>query len=332
MKRFEHFNVKTIDEAISLLEKYNGEAKVIAGGTDLIRILKDDILPTYPKAIVNLKTIPGLDCIKEENGTLKIGALAKLQDVSTSSVVKTKYSLLAEACRSVGSPQIRYMGTIGGNLCQDVQCWYYRASKSLGIVFYCLRKGGNVCYAISGDNRFHSIFGGKGCVSVCSSDAAVALTALGASVKVKGLSGERMIPIDDLYTNMGTKLEIGDIITEIQIPEPPAGAKQVWIKFRLRNSLEFAIVSVAAMLKLKAEDGICEDAKISLGAVAPTPIRATKAEETIKGRAINEKTAEGASKMAVAEAIPLSHNAYKIVITESLVKRAILMSKEQGSR
>jgi len=331
MKRFEHFNAKTVDDAISLLEKYNGEAMVIAGGTDLIRILKDDVLPTYPKAIINLKTIPGLDYIKEENGTLKIGTLTKLHDISTSSLVKTKYSLLAEACRSVGSPQIRYMGTIGGNLCQHVQCWYYRASKSLGIAFRCLRKGGNVCYAISGDNRFHSIFGGKGCVAVCSSDAAVASTALGGSVKVKGPSGERVIPIDDFYTNIGAKLEIGDIITEIQIPEPQADSKQVWIKFRLRNSLEFAIVSVAAMLKLKAEDAICENAKILLGAVAPTPKRATEAEETIKGRAINEKTAEEASKMAVAKAIPLNHNAYKIAITKSLVKRAILMAKEQAS-
>ena len=331
MKRFEHFNVKTVDEAISLLERYNGEAKVIAGGTDLIRILKDDILPKYPKAIINLKTIPGLDYIREENGTLHIGALTKLHDVSRSPVVKTKYSLLAEACRSVGSPQIRYMGTIGGNLCQDVQCWYYRASKSLGIVFRCLRKGGRVCYAISGDNRFHSIFGGKGCVAVCSSDVAVALSALGGSVKVQGPSGERVIQIDDFYTNIGTKLEIGDIITEIQIPEPPVDTKQVWIKFRLRNSIEFAIVSVAAMLKLKAEDLMCEDAKISLGAVAPTPKRATKAEEAIKGSVINEKIAEEASKMAVAEAIPLSHNAYKIAITESLVRRAILMAKEQDS-
>ncbi|MEM2673709.1 MAG: FAD binding domain-containing protein, partial [Candidatus Bathyarchaeia archaeon] len=132
MKRFEHFNAKTIDEAILLLEKYDGEAKVIAGGTDLIRVLKDDILPKYPKAIINLKTIANLEYIKEENGVLKIGSLTRLSDVASSSLIKTKYNLLSEACRSVGTPQIRNMGTIGGNLCQDVQCWYYRASKSLG--------------------------------------------------------------------------------------------------------------------------------------------------------------------------------------------------------
>ncbi|MEM3703321.1 MAG: xanthine dehydrogenase family protein subunit M [Candidatus Bathyarchaeia archaeon] len=329
MKRFEHFNAKTINEAISLLEKYDGMAKVIAGGTDLIRILKDDILTNYPKAIINLKTIPGLDYIKEEDGILKIGALTKLNDIATSSLVKSKYNLLAEACRSVGTPQIRNMGTIGGNLCQDVQCWYYRASKSLGKVFYCLRKGGKVCYAILGDNRFHSIFGGKGCVAVCPSDVAVALTALGASIVIKGPSGERVISINDLYTEVGIRLNIGDIITEIQIPQLPADAKQAWLKFRLRDSLEFAIVSVGVMLKLKAEENVCEDAKISLGSVAPMPIRAAKAEEAIWGKTISEETAEIAGRMAVAEAIPLSHNAYKIAITESLVKKGVLMTSER---
>ena len=116
MKRFEHFDARTIDEAISLLVKYEGGAKVIAGGTDLIRALKDDIYPKYPKALINLKTIPDLDYVKEEGGILKIGALARLHDISRSPLVRAKYGLLAEACRSVGSPQIRYMGTIGGNL------------------------------------------------------------------------------------------------------------------------------------------------------------------------------------------------------------------------
>lgn len=159
MKRFEHFNAKTIDEAVSLLRKYNGEAKLIAGGTDLIRILKDDVLPKYPKVIINLKTIDGLSYIKEEEGTLKIGALTKLNEIANSAHVKTKYGVLAEACRSVGTPQIRYMGTIVGNLCQDVQCWYYRASKYVGKVFNCLRKGGGIAWAIIGDHRSHSIFG-----------------------------------------------------------------------------------------------------------------------------------------------------------------------------
>jgi xanthine dehydrogenase YagS FAD-binding subunit len=329
MKRFEHFDARTIDEAISLLVKYEGGAKVIAGGTDLIRALKDDIYPKYPKALINLKTIPDLDYVKEEGGILKIGALARLHDISRSPLVRAKYGLLAGACRSVGSPQIRYMGTIGGNLCQDVQCWYYRASKSVGMVFHCLRKGGRVCYAVSGDNRLHSIFGGKGCVAVHPSDIAVALTTLGASVKIKGPSGERIIPIHDFYTDMGyPKLEVGEIVTEIQVPKPSENAKQVWIKFRLRNALDFAIVSVAALLKFK--DKICEDAKISLGAVAPTPRRATKAEEVVKGRAIDEEIAEEASKAAVEGAVPLSHNAYKVVITKSLVKRAILIAKEQS--
>ncbi|MEM0216159.1 MAG: xanthine dehydrogenase family protein subunit M [Candidatus Bathyarchaeia archaeon] len=326
MKRFEHFNAKTIDEAILLLEKYDGEAKVIAGGTDLIRVLKDDILPKYPKAIINLKTIANLEYIKEENGVLKIGSLTRLSDVASSSLIKTKYNLLSEACRSVGTPQIRNMGTIGGNLCQDVQCWYYRASKSLGKVFHCLRKGGNVCYAVSGDNRFHSIFGGKGCVAVCPSDVAIALTALDALVKTKGPLGERVFPVSELYKDAALNLGRSEIVTEIQVPEPPPEARQIWIKFRLRNSLDFAIVSVAVMLTL--EEGVCKDVRIALGGVAPTPKRLKEVEDFLKGNYINSETAEKAGKMAVAKAFPLSHNAYKIPITESLVKRVILMAKD----
>lgn len=322
MKRFEHFNAKTIDEAISLLEKYYGKAKLIAGGTDLLRILKDDVLPEYPKAIINLKTISGLEYIKEEDGVLKIGALTRLHDIATSPLVKSGYPVLAEACRSIGTPQIRHMGTIGGNLCQEVQCWYYRASKSLGRVFHCTRKGGDMCYAVVGDNRFHSVFGGKGCVAVCPSDAAIALTALGAWVKVRGPSSERTIVISDLYGDLGLKLKPCEVITEINVPKPPPNAKQMWMKFRLRNSIDFAIVSVAATLVL--ENGKCVDTRIVLGGVAPAPKRAVKAEEYLVGKSVTEETAANAGKLAVADAKPLSHNSYKVAIAESLVKKVIL--------
>jgi NADPH-dependent glutamate synthase beta subunit-like oxidoreductase/CO/xanthine dehydrogenase FAD-binding subunit len=160
LKSFDHVNAKTVDEAIKLLKNYKGKARLIAGGTDLLGELKDRVLLTYPEALVNIKTIPDMDYIREEAGVLKIGALTKLREMATSPVVKEKYSILAQAALSVGSPQVRSMGTIGGNLCQDVRCWYYRYPHQIGGRILCYLKGGKGCYALTGENQYHSIFGG----------------------------------------------------------------------------------------------------------------------------------------------------------------------------
>ena len=159
MKSFIHHSAKTVDEAVKLLKNYKGKAKLIAGGTDLLGTLKDTILPDYPEAIVNIKTVPGLDYIKEDSEGIKIGALAKLADIANSPMVKRKYELLAEAAEAVATPQIRNMGTIGGNLCQDLRCWYYRYPHDIGGRFVCHMKGGKGCYALTGENQYHSIFG-----------------------------------------------------------------------------------------------------------------------------------------------------------------------------
>jgi NADPH-dependent glutamate synthase beta subunit-like oxidoreductase/CO/xanthine dehydrogenase FAD-binding subunit len=161
LKSFNHVNAKTVDEAIKLLKNYKGKAKLIAGGTDLLGELKDRVLLTYPEALVNIKTIPDMDYIREEAGVLKIGALTKLHEIATSAAVKEKYSILAQAALSVGSPQVRSMGTIGGNLCQDVRCWYYRYPHQIGGRILCYLKGGKSCYALTEENQYHSIFGGS---------------------------------------------------------------------------------------------------------------------------------------------------------------------------
>jgi NADPH-dependent glutamate synthase beta subunit-like oxidoreductase/CO/xanthine dehydrogenase FAD-binding subunit len=165
LKGFHHVNVTTVDEAVKSLKEYKGRAKLIAGGTELLGGLKDRALPTYPEALVNLKTILDMGYIKEEAGVLKIGALTKLREMQTSPVVNEKYSLLAQAALSVASPQIRNMGTVGGNLCQDVRCWYYRYPHQIGGRILCHLKGGKGCYALTGENRYHSIFGGSRAVS-----------------------------------------------------------------------------------------------------------------------------------------------------------------------
>jgi NADPH-dependent glutamate synthase beta subunit-like oxidoreductase/CO/xanthine dehydrogenase FAD-binding subunit len=171
MRSFKHIHARTADEASALLRKYKGKAMVNAGGTDLLSILKGEYLTDYPVAVINIKTIPGLDYIKEENGVLKIGALTKLSDITRSPLLRTSCNALVEAARSVATPQIRNAATIGGNLCQDVRCWYYRYPDHVGGRIVCLRKGGQICNALTGDNRYHSIFGAAGVtVHPCSSN------------------------------------------------------------------------------------------------------------------------------------------------------------------
>ena len=159
MKRFVHHSAQSMTEAVRLLKAHEGKAKVNAGGTDLLGAMRDKSLPSYPEAIIDIKTVEGLDYIKKNGTGLRIGALAKLADVAASDMVKAEYGLLAEAIRTVASPTIRNMATIGGNLAQDVRCWYYRYPRQIGGPIVCLRKGGRICSALAGDNRYHSLFG-----------------------------------------------------------------------------------------------------------------------------------------------------------------------------
>ena len=322
MKSFTHINAGTVREACSLLRAYDGRAILNAGGTDLLSTLKEEYLFDYPEAVINIKTISDLDYIKEDGRGLRIGALAKLSDLAGSALVTERYGVLAEAARSVASPQIRNAATIGGNLCQDVRCWYYRYSRLTGGPIRCLRKGSGPCLAVRGDNRYHAIMNGKRCFAVCPSDTAVALSALEAVIGVAGPSGKRNIPVDDFFTPLNIALRPHEMVTEIRIPSTPTGAKQGFLKFTLRRPIDFAIVSVASVITL--EDGVCTGARIALGAVAPGPVRARAAEEVVKGRPIDEDVAIEAAELAVAEARPLSMNGYKVEIAKTLVRRAIL--------
>jgi len=321
MKKFAHFNAYTIEEAVSILKRYNGKARVIAGGTDILGKMKDRILPNYPEALVNIKTIVGLDSIKKEDGLLKIGALAILEDIAHSSEVKKNYTALAEAARRTASPHLREMGTVGGNLCQDIRCWYYRNPDN---TFPCLRKGGGRCYALEGDNRYHSIFGGsvdEGCIAVHPSDIAPTLLALNADLR----TSKRTIGIEEFFqveVSKTTVLDYDEILTEIHIPVPPHGSKTAFLKFALRKSIDFPIVNCAAMITTSA--GKVKAARIFLNAVYVKPYRAFKAEDAILGREIDETNAEAAGSAFVSDAKPLPHNSYMVQIAKVVVKRAIL--------
>ena len=311
-----------MDEALSLIREYQGRAKLIAGGTDLLGSLKDDILPDYPEALINIKTIPGLDKIHENGEGLRIGPCVKLADMARSPVIKKKYPVLSEAAESVATPEIRNMATLGGNLCQDIRCWYYRYPHEMGGRILCYRKGSGPCHAVKGDNRYHAIMGGKACFAVCPSDMAVALTALDASLKIAGPEGERDVPINDCYDVLGFMPQPDEFLVEVHVPQLPEPAKQNFIKFTLRKPVDFAIASVASVIV--AEDGVCKDARLALGAVALTPVRATGAEKALKGKAVDAKTAERAAVAALAGAKPMSMNNHKIEITKALVRKALL--------
>ena len=326
MKEFKHFNAYSVDEAVALMGRYGERAAVIAGGTDILGKMKDSILPAYPEALINIKTIDGLSEIKESGGMLKMGALALLADIADNAVIKSKYAALAQAAGRTASPHLRNMGTIGGNICQDIRCWYYRNQNNR---FSCLRKKGGRCYAIKGDNRYHSIFGGSvsgGCFAVHPSDTAPALVALDAKIVTSSrtIDAEKFFEVKPVKT---TVLKADEIVTGIQVPEPPAGSSSAFLKFALRKSIDFPIVNCAVMLTRK--DGKVTAARICLNAVHVIPYRAIKAEQVIIGRVLDEAAAEEAGAAAVAEAKPLEHNKYMVAVARTLVKRAILACAEK---
>jgi len=324
VKRFAHIDALTVDEAVSCLRRYGDGARAIAGGTDLLGKMKDRILPRYPEAIVNLKTIPGLDFIRQGDGNLTIGALTRLEDIATDPVIHRQYAALGEAARRTASPNLRQMGTLGGNICQDIRCWYYRSANNR---FPCLKKGGGRCYAIDGDNRYHSIFGGtveEGCYAVHPSDTAPALIALAARIE----TSKRTVDAEDFFA-VGvcktTVLESDEIVTAIQIPTPCDATRSAFSKVALRKSIDFAIVNCAARITVSGDKVTA--ARICLNAVHIKPYRASDAERSIVGKSMSEESAEAAATAAVSSARPMTRNGYMVQIAKTLVRRTILACK-----
>ena len=324
MKSFEHYNAASVEEALSLLTDFGGKACLIAGGTDLLGILKDRVLEHYPSALVNIKTVSGMNAIVETPQGLKIGALTTLADIARSPLVMSGYPMLARAAESVASPEIRNMGTIGGNLCQDVRCWYYRYPQHMGGRLLCHRKGGGPCLAVKGDNRYHAILGAGKCFAVCPSDLAIALSALEAEIEIASPRGTRKIPVHDLYRPLGHTVNKEEIATAITIRKPLQGSRQAFFKLTERKPVDFAVASVASVITL--QEDTCIGARVFLGGVAPTPWRARTAEQVVEGRVLDGSAAEDAAAACVKGAKPLSGNGYKVQVTRALVRRAVLLA------
>ncbi len=323
MRRFEHVNATTVEEAVSTLSRFQGAARPNAGGTDLLGGMRDGIWPAFPKGIVNLKTIPGLSFIREEADGLRIGALTTLTEIAESPLIQDQCQALAEAAERTASPLIRNLATLAGNICQENRCWYYRYSEKQGGRIDCARKGGKNCLAVSGDHRFHSVFGAvKKCIAVNPSDTAPALVVLRASVK----TNKRLISIDDFFTAKNgmksTVLEDDELVTEIRIPKQAPGLNSRFVKIAMRKTIDFAIVSCAVAVTL--EDNAVSSSRICLNGVHLNPYRPTKAEEWLQGRPLNAPSADEAGVKALEAAKPLPMNRYKVQMARSLVSDTLL--------
>ncbi len=331
MKSFEWTNPKTINEAVKLLAvpaaDIDEAPRPIAGGQDLLTTMKD--YTSRPARLVNLKNIRGLNGITLNARGLTIGALVTLTELEEHAGVRKSFPGLAEAAHSIATPQIRNLGTVGGNLCQRPRCWYFRLEE-----VNCLKKGGSECYAAKGENKYNAIIGGGPSYIVHPSDLAPMLVALGARVTVSGSGGGRVIPLDKFFTlpaegNIRREniLKNDEIITAIFVPAAPLASRSTYLKFKERESLDFALASVAAAVEL-APDRTVRAARIVLGGVAPIPWRVPVAEKYLEGKTLSPEVLAETGKLALAEAKPLEKNAYKVPLAQTLVRRALAKAGE----
>ena len=321
MKDFEYLHPGTIGQATQLLAASKG-SKPIAGGVDLIGEMKDYI--ETPDRVVNLKSIPGLNFIRETPQGLRLGPLALLVDLENHKALQQKYTAISQAAASVASVQIRNQGTLGGNLCQRPRCWYYRSP-----VHPCLKKGGSTCYAMAGENKYNAILGGGPSYIVHPSDLAPALIALNAKVEITGPSGKpRVIPLEEFFVlpredpHRENVLKAGELVTEVIVPPAPANSRSIYLKFKEKASMDFALSSAAVAMTV--ENGVCTDARVVLGGVAPIPWRAKAAEAALKGKKVTDAVARTAAEASTQGAAPLEQNAYKVPLVQTLVRRAAL--------
>jgi xanthine dehydrogenase YagS FAD-binding subunit len=332
MKSFEWASPKSVDDAVSLLGKIDPQTdpdeipRVMGGGQDLLTSMKAYIVK--PPRVVNLKQIEALKHLDFDAKALRIGAAVTLADLHDHPEVIKNFPGLAEAAHSVATPQIRNMGTVGGNLCQRPRCWYFRLEN-----YKCYKKGGEECFADNpkAENKYNAILGGGPSYFVHPSDLAPMLIALNSTLKLAGPDGARQVPLEEFFILPKTEnkvryeniLKPGEIITEIIVPSSPMATNSTYVKFKERASLDFAISAVAAAVELAADESV-KQARIVLGGVAPIPWRVKKAEDFLTGKKIGESVLAQTATLALDGAQPLSQNGYKVPLTKTLVKRSLV--------
>lgn len=326
MKPFEYVRPKDVNQAASALGRERDEAKLLAGGTDLLGEIKDYLVT--PSRLVNLKSVPNLDKIEwQKDGSLKLGALVTLARIAEDKTIGQKYPVLVQAINLSAMPQIRNAATIAGNLCQRPRCWYYRDEHVV-----CLKKGGSRCYAVEGENQYHAILGGGPCHIVHPSDPAPALVALGASVVITDGVKTRTVPLSEFFVlprqNVYREniLAQNEIITHILAPAPRPGTRSAYVKEREKDSFDWALASAAVVLTPGADGRTIELARIVLGGVAPIPWRAEDAEKALTGRPLAGPIIAQAAEAALAGARPLDKNGYKVPLAQAVVRRALTLT------
>jgi xanthine dehydrogenase YagS FAD-binding subunit len=321
MPNMELYQPVQVEDALAIADRLAERGWLVGGGQDTYGWLKDRAKSA--DALIDLSAIESLRGIRETADGIEIGALTTLTEVATSDLVRGSFSLLADAAGKVASPQIRNIGTLGGNVSQDVRCWYYRRGRS------CYRAGGNLWYADTpqGMNREHALFDQSRCVAAGASDTAPALVALDASMVIQNMSGERVVSAQDFFVGPANDIENttilrpGDILTAVRIPSTWANADFYWEKVADRNVWDFSLVNVAAAFKVSG--GQIQDSRIVVGAVQTTPRRLTDVENAIRGSARSAETAESVKEMTTTGARTLAHNGFKVPLMQNLVKRAI---------
>jgi xanthine dehydrogenase YagS FAD-binding subunit len=322
MKSFASTSARDLQQATKLLAEARtaGQQAVVAGGgSDLLGMVKERLIA--PDLIVRLAGMKDLNQVRTERGGITIGGQTTLDAISRHETIRSRYTVLAEAAESVATPQIRNVGTIAGNVSQRPWCWYYRNG------FSCFKNGGNTCYSASGENHFHAIFGGGPSYIVHPSDTAPALVALDATFRIAGPKGERTLPAAQFFAlptvNPAKENVLADdeILVSVTIPEPKRTLRSAYHKILDREAWTHAIVSAAVTLEI--DGGICRSARVVLGGVAPIPWRLPEVERMLAGQRITDDLASRAGAAAIVGARPLSHNAYKLPLTESMVQRTV---------
>ena len=321
MRAFELYQPESVENAVGLLGRLGSDGWALAGGNDTLDWFKDRA--KYTSSVVDLSGIESLKGIRETADGIEIGALTTLTEIESSPLIQERFGILAQASGRVASPQIRNTGTIGGNVCQDTRCWYYRYGLD------CYRAGGTTCYADTpeGQNREHCLWGADRCVAVTPSDTAPALVVLDARMVIQNGEGEREVPAEEFFIGPEidiermTVLEAGDLLTAIRISNEWSGSRFYFEKVADRNTWDFPLVNIASAMVV--EGGVISRIRMAAGAVQCVPKRLTVVEEVVTGSAPDEETAALAGQVAVRGAIPLNYNHFKIPLLENLVKRAI---------
>jgi xanthine dehydrogenase YagS FAD-binding subunit len=325
MKSFELHDASTVQEAVALLKKFGPTAKIVAGGSDLVTgIMKDWVrgkgMP-YPEKLIDVTAIPEMVGIKFANNAATIGAATTLTSIEESPELQKGWPAFTDSVKSVASPLIRNFGTIGGNINQRPRCWFFRGEN-----FDCYKKGGDFCFAVTGDNRYHAIIGGELCYIVHPSDAATALLALNATTTIANDGGVRTVAFDDYFKGPRDDvlreniLKSDELMVNVTIPPLAPNTKTAWYKLKDRQVYDFALISIAVVMTEKG--GVWEDGRIVLGGVSPVPYRAKVVEDALKGKAIKDTIKEAAQRIRTV-ARPMSLNAYKVDITIGMIERVV---------